>query len=82
MEALPEPDDDALDAAVAHQKVGADADGRNRDARIEPREKIGKIFFVRRREENLRRAAGAKPAEIRHAHIRFKPAPQVRGCPL
>ena len=58
-----EPDDDALKAAVAHQKIGAGAEHEHFMGGIEPLQEIGKIGFVRRLEQDLRRAAGAKPCQ-------------------
>ena len=78
VKAFAKTDDNTLDAAIAHQKIGADADDGDRNVGVETLEKIREIFFVSGCEQNLRRTAGAKPAEVRHANIGFKPAAQVR----
>jgi len=56
-------DDDALDAAVADQEVGADADRGNGDGGIEAFQEIGEIVLVLRQEEDISGAADPQPGE-------------------
>ena len=73
----PEPDDDAGNAAVAHQKVRADPDHSDRNRRIEPAQKFREIGFVGRGEQHLGRPAGAKPGEFGKAAIGLDPAARL-----
>ena len=72
-----EPDDDAGDAAVANDEIGAEPDDGDRNIAGEPREKIGEIGFVGRQEHDLRRTADAEPGERRQRLVRREAAAQV-----
>ncbi len=60
-----QPNDDAINATVAHQQVGADADRQDRDFRIEGFQECLKIGNVLGQEDDLGRPADAKPGERR-----------------
>ena len=57
-------DHDAFDAAVAHDEVRAESDRRDRDRERQRAEETGEIILVRRREQDLGRAADAKPCRL------------------
>ena len=69
-----EPDDDARDAAVANDEIGAEPDDGDRNIAGEPREKIGEIGLVGRQEHDLRRTADAEPGERRQRLVRREAA--------
>jgi hypothetical protein len=77
-----EPDDDARDAGVADDEVRAEADDRHCHVVRQGREEIGEVFLVRRREQDLRRAAGSEPCEVRERHIGQEAAAQLRHARL
>ena len=51
--AAAEPDDDAVDAAVAHDQIGAEADRRDRDLGGQRRAELGEIVLVGGREQRF-----------------------------
>uniref|UniRef100_A0A0N4Z3P8 LigA n=1 Tax=Parastrongyloides trichosuri TaxID=131310 RepID=A0A0N4Z3P8_PARTI len=57
-----QPDHHALDPAVAHDQVGADADRRHRHVLGQSLQKVGQIFGVRRNEQGVGRAADTEPS--------------------
>ena len=63
-EAAAEPDHDAGDAAVAHDEVRAEADDGDRHLGRQPRQEVGEVRFVLRREQHLRRAADPEPGQL------------------
>ncbi len=65
VEAAAQANDNARHAAVAHDEIGAEANDRDRNRRIEMREEISEIIFAFGREQDLRRTAGTKPSERR-----------------
>ena len=72
-----EPHDDALHAAVAHQKVGAEPeDGDGNFLRQRPHQE-GKILRIGRHGQNFRRPAGAKPHDRRQRLVRLQRAAEA-----
>ena len=57
-----EADDDAGDAAVADDEIGAGADDHDRDVGRQIAQEIAEVVLVGRHEQNLRRSADAEPA--------------------
>lgn len=72
------PDHDARDAAVAHQKIGANADHRDGHVARLAREKMRQIVRVRRAEKHFRRPADAEPGEILQRRFRLILAAHMR----
>ena len=66
-----EPDDEPRDAAVAHDEVRAEADGRNWDLARESRKDIGEIVLVGRGKQGLSRTADPKPGRLRYRERRL-----------
>ena len=64
-----EPDDDAGNAAVANDEVRAEANHGDGNFTGQARQEIGEVFFVGRLEQQLRRAADAKPGERRQRRV-------------
>src|SRR5687767_3910501 len=73
-EALAQPDDDARNATIADEEIGADADHRDGNIRRRMSEESCEIRLVQGGEQNLRPAAGAKPREVGERPIRLQPA--------
>ena len=67
-------DGDAGDAAVADEKIRADADDGDRHGRIELRQEQREIVGVGRLEQQLGRPADAEPGERRDLGVRGQPA--------
>ena len=63
----------ACHAAVAHQHVGAKAEHIDRNAARQSRQEIAKVVFVGGHKKHLRRAADAKPGDIRQLEIGRQP---------
>jgi hypothetical protein len=59
----------ARNAAVTDKQIGADADDRDRDFRIEPRQEQRQIVGIGRLEQKLRRSANAEPRERRQRRV-------------
>ncbi len=59
VESIAKCDDDAFDAAIAHQKIGAEAQRQDGNRGIEPAQKISEVFGIGRRENRLRGAAAS-----------------------
>ena len=78
VEAARKANDNAGNAAIANQQVRADADNHHRNIERAPREEIGEIVLIGRREEHLRRPANAQPRQIAERDIRQQPAAKVR----
>jgi hypothetical protein len=78
VEAAAEPDHHTGHAAVAHDGVGAGADRDRRTIGRQIAQEIRKIVFVLRQEENLRRAADAKPGQLGERLVGEQPSAQVR----
>ena len=72
------PNDYAFDAAVAHDEIGAEPNDGHRNFAGRLREEVGKVGFVGRHEENLRRPADAKPGQRRERLIRGNASAQLR----
>lgn len=70
-------DDDARYAAVAHDRIRADADDIDRQFLRQRFEEMRKIVLVRRREQHLRRTANAKPCQFRQ---RLVASNRPRSC--
>ena len=60
-ERLAEPDDDAGNAAVADDHVGAEAERHHRHVGVELREEVGEVVGIGRLEQPLGRAAALEP---------------------
>jgi len=58
------PDHHARHAAVAHDEIGAEPDDGHRNVRLQISERIAKVLLIFRYEQNLRRAADAKPGQL------------------
>eukprot|EP01133_Synstelium_polycarpum_P024872 gene24872-biopygen21443 len=65
-------------ATIAHQKVGTDADDKDRIFFGNGLQEGCEIFLVGRLEHDFRRAAGAEPGHLFHAHIGRQPPAQPR----
>ena len=65
---LAEADDDAGNAAVADDEVGAEAERHHRHFRIELAQEIDEILLILRLEQPFGRAAALEPDEGRAAH--------------
>jgi len=63
--ASPQADDDSADSAVADDEIRAEADHGDRDFVRQVLQEVAQIVLVGRREQDLRRAADAKPGEGR-----------------
>ena len=76
-ETAAETDDDARDAAVADEKVGAEADGENGEIAGCVFQEVGEVGFIGRRVEDLRCTADTEPRDVGHHGIGGKAAAQV-----
>ncbi len=72
-----EPDDEPGHAAVAHDEVRAEADGRDRDLARESRQDIGEIVLVGRGKQGLRRTADPEPGRLRDASVGCEASAQL-----
>jgi hypothetical protein len=68
-----QPDDDARNAAIAHQQIGADADHGHRHILRQRLQKSGEIVLVGGLEQQFRRPAGAEPGNLIHRRVRRQP---------
>src|SRR3974390_3501167 len=59
-----QPDDDAGNAAVADDQIGAGADHSHRNVARQVAHEISEVVFVFRHEKNLRRTTNTKPGEL------------------
>ena len=73
-----EPDHHARHATVAHDEIGAEPDDGHRNVRRQIGQRIAKVLLIFRHEQNLRRAADAKPGQLRQRLVRQQPAAQRR----
>ena len=64
--------DDATDATIAHQKIGAEPDREHRHIGGNMLQEIGKICLVGRREQHFSRSADAKPCDVGKSGTRSK----------
>ncbi len=80
--ALAQANDDARHAALAHQKVGAEADDGDGKVGGNAGEKVGEVGFIGRREQGLRRAADAEPGYVGELGSGRKAAAQIRQLGL
>ncbi|MNT05690.1 hypothetical protein D3C72_1403190 [compost metagenome] len=69
-------DDNARDAAIAHQKVGADADHRQRHVFRQNFQEGNQIIGIVRLEHDFRQTAGSEPRHAVHGRIRCQTSPQ------
>ena len=72
-ETATEPHDDAGDATIAHQQVGSQANDPDRQIDGDPREEVGEIGLVGRREQDLGGTADAKPRDVGQGDIGGEP---------
>jgi hypothetical protein len=77
-EAAAEPDHHARDPAVAHDEIGAEADGGDRHLGGKLRQQGGQILGVLRREQHLRRPADPEPGQFGQRLVGKEPPAQAR----
>src|SRR5690348_6716753 len=73
-----EANDNAFNAAIAHEKVRGDANHRDRNIRGRSRQEILKVLQVSGLEQNFRRAADAEPCFLRQRRIFAQAAADFR----
>ena len=76
VEAASQADHHARHAGVAHDQVGAEPDDGDGNLRGEMRQEIREIALVLRHEQQLRRAADAKPGQLRQRLVGEQPPAQ------
>src|SRR6185312_7424582 len=74
VEAAAEADDEAFDAAVAHDQVRAGADDGDGHLVRQITERVGEVILVFGHEQRLRRPADAEPGELAERLIGDEPA--------
>ena len=62
--------DDAGQAAIANDEIGANTDAIDRNVAAQMAQEMREVFFIGRREQHLRRTADAKPRQRRQRFIR------------
>ena len=76
-EAAAETDHHALDAAVAHEKIRAEANDGDGNVGRRPLQEISEVGFVGGRIEHLGRAARPEPGEVLERRLGLQPAAQL-----
>ena len=76
-EAAPEPDHHALDAAVAHEKIRAEANDGDGNAGGGHLQKIGKVRCIGGSVKHLRRTARSEPGEVLERRLGLQPAAEL-----
>jgi len=77
-EASPQANDHALDAAVTHKKIRAQADDGDGNVGGRALHEICEVGFVGRRIENFGRSARSEPGEVLERRAGFQLAAQLR----